>query len=117
MTHPAAVFILLAVSVAQRVVGRIDPSLTVTTVGFGCATAEGGLVEVQRDLARVVPYDRVPEAGHDTLCGERIVTLLPRDLRVTLPQAGAANLRVVGLSASTPEEVLDSVDVAISVLP
>ena len=151
MTHPAAVVALLAVSLGltvgacsnptdpntERVVGRIDPSLssrpvvsapqevragvaftvTVTTVAFGCATAEGGLVEIRRNLARVTPYDRVPEAGHGALCGEAVITLLPRDLRVTLSHTGTASLRVVGLSASTPDEVLDSVDVAINVVP
>jgi hypothetical protein len=151
VTRPAAVFVLSAMSLGlvagacgsptepntERVVGRIDPSLssrpvvsapaetragvaftvTVTTVGFGCTTAEGGVVEVRGDIARIVPYDRVPAAGHDTLCGERIVTILPRDLRVTLPRAGTARLRVVGLSAATPESVLDSVDIAINVLP
>jgi hypothetical protein len=120
-----------------RVVGRIDPSLssrpvvaapqevragsaftiTVTTVGFGCATAEGGAVELRGDLARVVPYDRVPGPGHDTVCSERIITLLPRDFRMTLPRAGTTNLRVVGFSASMREDVLDSVDVTIRVLP
>ena len=151
MTRPTAVLVLPALSLGlmagacgsptepntERVVGRIDPSLssrpvvsapaearagtaftvTVTTVGFGCTTAEGGAVEVSGDLARIVPYDRVPGVGHDALCGERIVTILPRDLRVTLQQPGTARLRVVGLSASTPESVLDSVDIAISVVP
>jgi hypothetical protein len=149
MMRPAAVFVLLALSLGlaagacgsptepntERVVGRIDPSLssrpvvsapaearagvaftvTVTTVGSGCTTAEGGAVEIRGDLARIVPYDPVPGAGHDTLCAESLA-VLPRDLSVTLPRAGPARLRVVGQSASTPESVLDSVDIAISVL-
>jgi hypothetical protein len=151
MMRPAAVFVLLAVSLGlaiggcgsptepntERVVGRIDPSLssrpvvsapaeaqagvaftvTVTTVGFGCTTAEGGAVEIRGALARIVPYDRVPGAGHGTFCAEGTITILPRDLRVTMRQAGTARLRVVGYRASTPESVLDSVDIAISVLP
>ncbi|MEP6686839.1 MAG: hypothetical protein ABJC36_00735 [Gemmatimonadales bacterium] len=101
MTHPAAVFVPLALSLGlaadacgnptdpntERVVGRIDPSLsvrpvvatpqevragvsftiTVTTIGFACASAEGGAVEIRGDLARIVPFDRVPGPGHDTL--------------------------------------------------
>jgi hypothetical protein len=152
MTRPAAVLVLLAMSLGlaagagacgsptepntQRVVGRIDPSLssrpvvsapaevragaaftvTVTTVGFGCTTAEGGAVVVRDDLARIVPYDRIPEPGHGTFCPEGILAILPRDLGVTLPRAGAARLRVVGLKASSPGSILDSVDIAISVL-
>lgn len=151
MVPPSAVFALLAISLGlaafacgsptepntDRVVGRIDPSLsvrpvlaapsqvragvpfavTVTTVGFGCTIAEGGAVQVSQGLARLVPYDRVPGAGHDALCVERVITLLPRDLQVTLPYAGAARLRVVGFSASTPEEVMDSVEVEVTVTP
>jgi hypothetical protein len=59
----------------------------------------------------------VPGPGHDTVCSERIITLLPRDFRMTLPRAGTTNLRVVGFSASMREDVLDSVDVTIRVLP
>jgi hypothetical protein len=151
MTRPAAVFVLLAPSLGllagacgsptepntERVVGRIDPSLssrpvvsapaevrartaftvTVTTVGFGCTTAEGGSVEVHDDLARIVPYDRIPGAGHGTFCPEGTVTILPRDLRVTMPRTGTARLRVVGFRASSPGSILDSIDIAISVLP
>lgn len=150
MTRPAAVIALLALSLGlavgacgsptepntERVVGRIDPSLssrpvvsapaevrsgaaftvTVTTVGFGCTTAEGGEVVVRQDLVRIVPYDRVPREGHDTFCPE-IVTILPRDLRVTMPRAGTAHLRVVGFRASSPGSILDSIDIAINVLP
>jgi hypothetical protein len=150
MTRPAAVFVLLALTLGvaagacgsptepntERVIGRIDPSLssrpvvaapaevragaeftvTVTTVGFGCTIAEGGAVVVREDLARIVPYDRVPDAGHDTFCPE-VVTILPRDLRVTMPRAGTARLRVVGFRASSPGSILDSIDIAINVLP
>jgi hypothetical protein len=150
MTRPAAVFVLLALTLGlaagacgsptepntERVIGRIDPSLssrpvvaapaevragaeftvTVTTVGFGCTTAEGGAVVVRGDLARIVPYDRVPSAGHDAFCPE-IVTILPRDLRITMPRAGTARLRVVGFRASSPGSILDSIDIAINVLP
>lgn len=150
MTRPAAVFVFLAPILGlaagacgsptepntERVIGRIDPSLssrpvvaapaevragaeftvTVTTVGFGCTTAEGGAVVVHEDLARIVPYDRIPREGHDAFCPE-IVTILPRDLRVTMPQAGAVRLRVVGFRASSPGSILDSIDIAINVLP
>jgi hypothetical protein len=151
MTRSAAVFVLPALSLGlvvgacgsptepntERVVGRIDPSLssrpvvsapaevragaaftvTVTTVGFGCTTAEGGAVEVRDNLARIVPYDRIPGAGHGTFCPEGTVSILPRDLRVTMRQAGAGRLRVVGFRASSPGSILDSIDIAISVLP
>jgi hypothetical protein len=151
MTRPAAVFVFLALILGlaagacgsptepntERVIGRIDPSLssrpvvaapaevragakftvTVTTVGLGCTTAEGGAVEVREDLARIVPYDRIPEAGHGTFCPEGVLTILPRDLSVTMPRAGAARLRVVGFRASSPGSILDSLDIAINVLP
>jgi hypothetical protein len=147
MTRPAAVLVILALAGGacgsptepntERVIGRIDPSLssrpvvwapsevragaeftvTVTTVGFGCTTAEGGAVEVREDLARIVPYDRIPEAGHGTFCPEGVLAILPRDLRVTMPRAGAASLRVVGYRASSPGSILDSIDIAINVLP
>jgi hypothetical protein len=150
MTRPVAVFVLPTLSLGlvvgacgsptepntERVVGRIDPSLsarpvvsapaevragaaftvTVTTVGFGCTTAEGGEVEVSNALARIVPYDRIPGPGHGTFCDETTVRILPRDLRVTMREAGAARLRVVGLRASSPGSVLDSIDIGISVL-
>jgi hypothetical protein len=150
MTRPAAVFAFLALILGlaagacgsptepntERVIGRIDPSLssrpvvaapaevrvgaaftvTVTTVGFGCTTAEGGRVDVRDDIARIVPYDRIPSEGHDAFCPE-VVTILPRDLRVTMPRAGAARLRVVGFRASSPGSILDSLDIAINVLP
>jgi hypothetical protein len=151
MTRPATVFAFLAPILGltvgacgsptepntERVIGRIDPSLSsrpvvaapaevragaeftvsVTTVAFGCATAEGGAVEVREDLARIVPYDRIPEPGHGTFCPEGVLTILPRDLNVTMPRAGSARLRVVGFRASSPGSILDSLDIAINVLP
>ncbi len=149
MTRHAAVFVPLALGLGlaagacgrptepntERVVGRIDPSLssrpvvaapqevragiaftiTVTTVGFGCTAAEGGAVEIRGGLARVIPYDREPKAGHDFFCAPN-VTVLPRDLQIKLPLAGTAHLRVVGLKAAS-DVALDSVDVTITVLP
>lgn len=150
MTRPATALVPLALSLAlaagacgsptepntERVIGRIDPSLssrpvvwapaevragaeftvTVTTVGSGCTIAEGGRVELREALARIVPYDRTPKAGHGTFCPE-VLTVLPRDLEVTIPRAGTANLRVVGYRASSPGSILDSIDIAITVLP
>ena len=119
----------------QRVIGRIDPSLssrpvvwapqevragvaflvTVTTVGFGCTSAEGGDVEVRGDLARIVPYDREPKPGHTFVCAPD-VTVLPRDLRLKLSLPGTTHLRVVGIKPSN-EAALDSVDVTLTVRP
>jgi hypothetical protein len=121
----------------QRVVGTIDPgfsgaavidapaevrsgqafSVTVRTVGSSsCTIPDGGLVVVTGALARITPYDQVPDAGHDLFC-TRDYTTHPRTLSVTLKQAGPARLRVVGFSASTADPVLDSVEVQVTVAP
>ena len=121
----------------QRVVGTIDPSfsgapvvdvpeqvhsgvpftVTVRTVGSSsCVSPAGGRVEVVGTLARITPYDLVPNPGHDVLC-TRDYAVHPRDLSVTLKQRGAARLRVVGFSASSADPVLDSVEVQLTVTP
>jgi hypothetical protein len=121
----------------QRVVGTIDRALssarvidapgevhsgvpfavTVRTVGSStCVSPAGGGVEVSGALARITPYDLVPEPGHDVVC-TRDYAVHPRDLSVTLKQPGPARLRVVGLSASSADPVLDSVEVQLTVTP
>jgi hypothetical protein len=149
VTRPATVVVLLALGLwlaagacgsptepnTQRIVGRIDPSLssrpvlwapqevragvaflvTVTTVGSGCTAAEGGGVEIRGDLARIVPYDREPKPGHTFACA-MTVTALPRDLRLKLSVPGTTHLRVVGMKPSN-DAALDSLDVTITVRP
>lgn len=121
----------------QRVVGTIDPAFsaapvidapgqvrsgvaflaTVRTVGSSsCVTPDGGKVEVSGSLARLTPYDQVPAPGHDIAC-TRDYAPHPRNLMVTLKQSGPARLRVVGLSASSADPVLDSVEVQVTVAP
>ena len=93
-------------------------TITVTTVGFGCTAAEGGAVEIRGGpRPRSSRTIAMPEPGPRLRSAPRNVTVLPRDLQVTLPLAGTARLRVVGLRASTPESALDSVDITINVLP
>jgi hypothetical protein len=124
-------------SSTQRVVGTIDPGLssapvidapaearsgvaftvTVRTVGSSsCTTPDGGKVEVIGALARITPYDQVPDPGHDLFC-TRDYVVHPRDLSVTLKQRGPARVRVVGFSASSADPVLDSVEVQLTVTP
>jgi hypothetical protein len=121
----------------DRVVARIHPGLsvrpllatprevtagetftiTVTTIGSGCAEAAGGTVEVRDSLVRVVPYDRVHRAKGDSACPGLAPRLLSRPLRVTLTQPGSARIRVVGVSATAAAPALDSMDAEIAVLP
>jgi hypothetical protein len=119
----------------HRVVGIIDPrhsppvidapaqvrsgvafTVTVRTLGTsGCVTPDGGRVDVTGALARITPYDQVPDPGHGALCSPDY-TSLPRTLSVTLGQPGSATVRVVGLSASSSADaVLDSVEVPVTV--
>jgi hypothetical protein len=121
----------------QRVIGTIDPGLsaapvidapaqvrsgvaftvTVRTVGSSsCTTPDGGQVIVTGPLARITPYDQVPDPGHDLFCTHDY-TPHPRDLSVKLQHAGQARLRVVGFSASSAQPVLDSVEVQVTVVP
>ena len=119
----------------ERIIGRIDPSLssrpvlwapqdvragvaflvTVTTVGSGCTAAEGAGVEVRGDLVRIVPYDREPKPGHTFVCSME-VKVLPRDLRLTLSRPGTTHLRVVGIKPSN-DAALDSLDIPVTVRP
>jgi hypothetical protein len=58
----------------------------------------------------------VPDPGHDLFC-TRDYAPHPRDLSIKLQQAGPARLRVVGFSASSAQQVLDSVEVQVTVVP
>jgi hypothetical protein len=121
----------------ERVVGTIDPAfsgvpvidapaqvrsgvaftVTVRNVGSSsCTSPDGGQVFVSGTLARITPYDQVPADGHDLFC-TRDYTPHPRDLSVTLKQSGQGRIRVVGLSASSADAVLDSVEVQVTVTP
>jgi hypothetical protein len=121
----------------QRVIGTIDPGLsaapvidapaqvrsnvaftvTVRTVGSSsCTTPDGGQVIVTGPLVRITPYDQVPDPGHDLFC-TRDYAPHPRNLSIKLQQAGPARLRVVGFSASSAQQVLDSVEVQVTVVP
>jgi hypothetical protein len=119
----------------QRMIGRIDIShtyqpvlvapaevrageefpLSVYTAGPSvCTRPDGETVEVQGSLVRIVPYDVVPIPGHSDVCPHDIAFHEHR-LRLSLPVAGAATLRVVGLRASATLGPLDSVDTDIMV--
>jgi hypothetical protein len=119
----------------QRVIGTIDPSHTVVpvivapdearahvpftvivhTVGTSdCTKPDGNDLVVLGDVARIVPYDVVPIPGHSTVCRNDYAFQEHR-LSVTLPRTGAARVRVVGLSASTRQSVLDSVEVTVRI--
>jgi len=120
----------------HRVVGTIDPrhsnaavidvptqvqsgvafKVTVRTIGSSsCVTPDGGRIDVTGSLARITPYDQVPDPGHGTLCTPGSI-LLPRTLSVALGRPGPAKLRVVGLSASSgADAILDSVEVEVTV--
>lgn len=121
----------------QRVIGTIDPGLsgapvieapaevrsgisfrvTVRTVGTSsCTTPDGGQVIVTGLLARITPYDQVPDSGHDLFCTPDYNSH-PRDLSVKLEHAGDARLRVLGFRASSAQPQLDSVEVQITVTP
>jgi hypothetical protein len=94
----------------QRVIGRIDRHHTVVPV---IVAPDDDLV-IQGDLARIVPYDVVPIPGHSTVCRNDYAFQEHR-LSVTLPRAGAARVRVVGLSACTRQNVPDSAEVTVRI--
>jgi hypothetical protein len=119
----------------QRVIGRIDRHHTVVpvivapdearanvpftvivhTVGTSdCTKPDGDDLVVQGDLARIVPYDVVPIPGHSTVCRNDYAFQEHR-LWITLPRAGAARVRVVGLSAATRQNVPDSAEVTVRI--
>lgn len=105
----------------QRVVGRIDPSNTVTpvivvvhTLGSpGCTTPDGQEVEEDGELVRIVPYDIIPMPGHSDVCPgdyafyEHRIRVVPRGERLLI--------RAVGLSIGTRESRLDSAQVEVAV--
>jgi hypothetical protein len=119
----------------QRVIGQIDPSHTavpvivapgeveaqapfsvvVNTLGsYGCSTPDGQDVSQGGDLVRIVPYDIVPRPGHTEVCpAERKVH--EHHLSVVFRNRGAARLRVVGTSAASRADRLDSVEVEVAV--
>jgi hypothetical protein len=75
-----------------------------------------GQVVVTGPLARITPYDQVPDPGHDLFCTRDYISH-PRDLSVKLEHAGDARLRVVGFRASSAQPQLASVEVQITVTP
>ncbi|HUR94092.1 MAG TPA: hypothetical protein VMY76_05885 [Gemmatimonadales bacterium] len=104
------------VAAGQPRVGRAF-SVTVNTVGSSsCTTAVGGEVMVTDDLARIVPYDRVPAPGHDTLCTDDFV-IHPRDFLLVFHAIGPARVRVVGFTAASAASRLDSLEVQLTVEP
>lgn len=121
----------------QRVIGRIDPvhtsvpvivapaeaeaheafTVLVNTVGSSdCTKPDGGEVVEQGDVVRIVPYDIVPIPGHTDVCQDDNAFHEHR-LQVVRDQAGVATLRVVGISAASRTDRLDSVEVAVTVNP
>lgn len=119
----------------QRVIGQIDPShsavpvivapreveaqapfgVVVNTFGsYGCSTPDGQDVSEDGDLVRIVPYDIVPRPGHTEVCpAERQVH--EHRVSVVFRNRGEARLRVVGTSAASRADRLDSVEVAVAV--
>jgi hypothetical protein len=119
----------------QRVIGQIDPSHTavpvivapgeveaqapfsvvVNTFGsYGCSTPDGQDVSEDGDLVRIVPYDIVPRPGHTEVCpAERKVH--EHRVSVVFRNSGEARLRVVGTSAASRADRLDSVEVSVVV--
>lgn len=119
----------------QRVIGRIDPLHTVTpvivapeevrvnasfiivvhTVGSSdCTKPDGADVTQNGEVVRIVPFDIIPIPGHTDVCRSDYAFHEHR-LRLTRQQAGAARLRVVGVSAASRTERLDSVELAVTV--
>ena len=112
----------------QRVIGRIDPlhtavpviaapaearagapfTIVVHTVGSSdCTQPDRDEVTEQGDLIRIVPYDIVPVAGHAH----------EHRLRLTRRQVGPLRVRVVGFTAASRTDRLDSVEVGVEVRP
>lgn len=119
----------------QRVIGRIDLHHTVVpvivapdearanvpftvivhTVGTSdCTKPDGEDQVVLGDLARIVPYDVVPIPGHSDVCRNDYAFQEHR-VSVTLPRAEAARVRVVGLSAATRGNLLDSAEATVRI--
>jgi hypothetical protein len=121
----------------QLVIGRIDPLHTVVpvivapaevrvnaaftvvvhTVGSSdCTKPDRNEVSEEGDVVRIVPYDIVPIAGHADVCRDDLAFHDHR-IRLTLGRAGTTRLRVVGLTAASRTDRLDSVEVAVAVSP
>jgi hypothetical protein len=120
----------------MRVVGTIDPTsssvpaLVVPTeararVAFtvlvhtrgssDCTQPDGESLEIQGDLARVVPYDVVPSPGHAYFC-LRDFGKHRHQLSITFPRSGTARVRLVGMHPTRPG-ILDSVEGVVTVGP
>lgn len=119
----------------QRVIGQIDPSHTAVPVivapreveaqapfrvvvhtfgSYGCSTPDGQDVSEDGALVRIVPYDIVPRPGHTDVCpAER--TVHEHRVGVVIRNRGEARLRVVGTSAASRGDRLDSVEVEVVV--
>ena len=121
----------------QRVIGRIDPlhtavpviaapaearagapfTIVVHTVGSSdCTQPDRDEVTEQGDLIRIVPYDIVPVAGHADVCQDDYAFHEHR-LRLTRRQVGPLRVRVVGFTAASRTDRLDSVEVGVEVRP
>jgi hypothetical protein len=121
----------------ERVIGRIDPVHTtvpvivapveatvnapfmviVHTVGSSdCTKPDRDEVSEQSDLVRIVPYDIVPIAGHSDVCQDDY-TFHEHRIRLTREREGPVRLRVVGLTAASRVDRLDSVEVGLPVRP
>jgi hypothetical protein len=110
--HHAVVPVIVAPEVARA---NVPFTVVVHTVGTSdCIEPDGDDLVVLGDLARIVPYDVVPIPGHTNVCRNQHVFQEHR-LSVTLPRAGAARVRVVGLSAATRGSVLDSAEVTVRI--
>jgi hypothetical protein len=121
----------------QTVVGTIDPLHTVVpvivapedvqvnqafivvvhTVGSSdCTTPSRNDIRESGDVVRIVPYDIIPMPGHTDVCRDDYAFHEHR-LRITRATAGATRIRVVGMSAASREERLDSVETLVMVRP
>jgi hypothetical protein len=118
----------------QRVVGTIDPLLssvqlvfipegitagqpftvTVTTVGSSsCTRAAGADLAVSGGSATITPYDEI-RTGSDLACTDDLRPF-PRDITLTLPSAGTAEIRIHGRDFRSDETV--TYGVVVTVLP
>jgi hypothetical protein len=73
-------------------------TVTVSTFGNSCVTAAGADVTIDGLVATITPYDVVTT---DVVCLDYLKAY-PRAVRLSFAEAGAATIRVKGLSDSQP---------------
>ena len=95
-----------AIKVPADIVAGVPFTVTLTTLGSSsCTRADGANRAVVGNMAVITPYDRIAPEG--TGC-TRDLRGFPRDVTITIAEAGPATIRIIARGIESPVLTYDA---------